>query len=367
MKIGLLGGSFDPVHLGHIRIAQDAIASLHLDSFWFIPTKHNPWKENVTASNTDRINMLKLAISKQEKMQVSTIEINQDSNEKNYTIDTLHTLTSCYPDDQFYFLMGMDQACAFEKWKSAKDISKLVQLVAFNRGGYPEDHENLKKYHFLKMDNPAITASSTEIKDGAIQMLDPSVLHYISLHGLYLDSMIKNRMHKKRYLHSLSVAKLTAEFAKNNGLDERKGYIADVMHDVAKEMPIEKALKLMQEYYPEYIDKPKPIWHQWLSSYICEKEFLIDDKEILKAIEDHTTASTTISKLGKCLYCADKLDPLRGYDSSSDIALCNKDIDAGFRKSLQSFYDFSKANNREIDPVFFEIYHKFIGEMKWKN
>ncbi len=50
MKIGLLGGSFDPVHLGHIRIAQDAIASLQLDSFWFIPTKHNPWKENVTAS-----------------------------------------------------------------------------------------------------------------------------------------------------------------------------------------------------------------------------------------------------------------------------------------------------------------------------
>ena len=140
MKIGLLGGSFDPVHLGHIQIAKEAIAALQLDSFWFIPTKHNPWKENVTASNTDRVKMLQLAIGNQEKMQVSTIEIDQDSNEKNYTIDTLHTLVVRYPKDQFYFLMGMDQACAFEKWKSAKDISKLVQLVAFNRGGYPEDH-----------------------------------------------------------------------------------------------------------------------------------------------------------------------------------------------------------------------------------
>ena len=70
--------------------------------------------------------------------------------------------------------------------------------------------------------------------------------------------------------------------------------------------------------------------------------FLIEDPIILKAIEDHTTASVDISLIGKCLYVADKLDPLRGYDSSKQIELCKKDINAGFRDSLIDFYEFSK-------------------------
>ena len=105
---------------------------------------------------------------------------------------------------------------------------------------------------------------------------------------------------------------------------------------------------------------PYRIWHQWLSRYVSEHEFLIEDPIILKAIEDHTTASVDISLIGKCLYVADKLDPLRGYDSSKQIELCKKDINAGFRDSLIDFYEFSKKKNREIDDCFYEIYDYFV-------
>lgn len=362
MKVGLLGGSFDPVHIGHIEIAKEAIHSLDLDAFYFIPTRNNPWKDTVLADSTDRIAMLKCAIGDQKMMKVSTIETDQSDDHKNYTIDTLNQLVAQYPDDRFYYLMGMDQACAFDRWKDAKKISELVQLVAFNRKGYPKDDANLKKYHFIKMDNKPLKASSTEIRDGHLEMLDPNVLKYISSHGLYLDTMIRCRMGEKRYRHSLSVAKLCREFASHNGVDPLKGYIAGVMHDVAKEMDHDQAKKLMKKYYPEHIHMARQIWHQWLSSYVCQKEFLIDDPEILKAIEDHTTASTSMTTLGKCLYCADKLDPLRGYDVQPGIDLCNKDIDAGFAAQLQNFYDFSKEKHRDIDPVFYEIYKKYVKE-----
>jgi nicotinate-nucleotide adenylyltransferase len=360
MRIGLLGGSFDPVHKGHIAIAKEALRTLGIDWFYFIPTKNNPWKDECVASADDRINMLKIALQDDQRLRISPIEIDASGNGKSYTVDTLANLCAMYPTNEYYYLMGMDQVCEFDKWKEADTIASFVQLVAFNRKGYPTSHKNLDKYHFIKMGNTGIEASSTQIKEGHLEMLDHEVLKYISSHGLYLDTMIKPRLSKKRYNHSLSVAKLTKQFAQANGCDPLKGWIAGVMHDVAKEMDKKEAEFLMREYYPHHMEASRPIWHQWLSSYVCQTEFLIMDPEILKAIEDHTTGSTTMTKLGKCLYCADKLDPLRGYDSSKGIALCMEDIDAGFASQLEQFYQYSKEKKRPIDDVFFEIYNKYV-------
>ena len=92
MKIGLLGGSFDPIHKGHIEIASEAITSLALDSFYFIPTKNNPWKDNQNAPGASRKEMIEIAIHQDPKMKVCTIELDSTSDEKNYTINTIHAL-----------------------------------------------------------------------------------------------------------------------------------------------------------------------------------------------------------------------------------------------------------------------------------
>lgn len=109
-----------------------------------------------------------------------------------------------------------------------------------------------------------------------------------------------------------------------------------------------------------YVNKPIAIWHQWISRYISEKEYLIDDPVVLQAIENHTTASIDISQIGKCVYVADKLDPLRGYDSSKQIEICKKDIDRGFIDALDDFYQFSKSKQRKIDESFNDIYKHFV-------
>ncbi|MEG0366300.1 MAG: nicotinate-nucleotide adenylyltransferase, partial [Coprobacillus sp.] len=130
--------------------------------------------------------------------------------------------------------------------------------------------------------------------------------------------------------------------------------------DIAKEMPLNKTIEIMNKFFPKYVDKPHAILHQWVSRYITEKVYLIDDKEILDAIEHHTTASIHMSSIGKCVYVADKLDPLRDYDSSQQIEICKNDINEGFRNSLIDFYEFSKEKNRDIDKCFFEIYNYFV-------
>ena len=84
MKIGIFGGSFDPIHLGHTRIINEAIISLQLDKMLIVPTKHNPWKEDSVANNQQRIEMIQIALKDNSKCEVCTLEIDRQDNEKNY-------------------------------------------------------------------------------------------------------------------------------------------------------------------------------------------------------------------------------------------------------------------------------------------
>lgn len=361
-RIGLFGGSFDPIHKAHVEIAMCAIEQLHLDEVQLIPTRHNPWKNQSCASAQDRIEMIRIAIQDYPSLTINTIEIEDGGEDKNYTIHTIEKLIHQHPDVQYYYIMGMDQANAFDQWKKAKKISQLVHLIAFQRGGYQPHLDIINKYHFQLLENQPVYASSSDVRNGHIEMLDSNVLRYISYHGLYLETMVSSRMKEKRWKHTCSVAKLAKKIAKANHLDSRQAYIAGIMHDVAKEMDKDMAQKIMEKHFSEYLAKPYPIWHQWLSRYVSEHEFLIDDAVVLKAIEDHTTASIGISPIGKCLYVADKLDPLRGYDSSKQIEICLHDIHQGFRNSLIDFYEFSKKKNREIDECFYEIYDFYVAK-----
>ncbi|MDD8048777.1 MAG: nicotinate-nucleotide adenylyltransferase [Thomasclavelia sp.] len=358
-KIGIFGGTFDPIHKGHTKMMEIAIDKLSLDMLLVIPTKNNPWKDSCEASNDNRIEMISIALRNLKKAKISRIEIDDNSDDKSYTTYTIDKLKKLYPNDELYYIVGMDQASSFDKWFEAKKIANNVQMVVCNRKGY-QPNDNIKKFNFIELENDYEDGSSTGFKDGNIEYVDKEVLRYATNHGLYLEYMIKCQMKDKRYKHSLSVASLCKEFALSNNVNPLKAYIAGMMHDVAKEMDDSKAEELMNKYYPNYVAKPRPIWHQWLSSYMCKNVYLIDDDDILKAIEDHTTGSTSMSKLGKCLYCADKYDPTRGYDSSKEIQLCKENIDEGFKQSLIDFYNFSKEKHRDIDEVFFGIYDKYV-------
>ena len=362
MKIGIFGGSFDPIHKSHINVIENSIKQLDLDLLLVVPTKNNPWKSKSYATNEQRKKMIEIALRKVDKAQMDTIEIDSESDRIDYTVDTLELLKQKYPDSKFYLIMGMDQASMFHKWREAEKISLEAQLVCFLRLGY-EYNENIDRFNFTLLDMEPTSISSSDVRTGHIEYLQKKVLKYISQEGIYLNTMIKPLMSQARFQHSLSVAKLAKELAVANDVDIRQAYIAAVLHDIAKELDSKRELKIMNKHYSDKMNLPHEVWHQYTGAYLARKDFLVEDKKILQAIENHTTATTKMSKLDKLIYVADKLDPLRDYDTSTQIALAKQDIDAAFVECLKEFYNFSKKKNRKIDNCFYDVYEKYVGEI----
>ena len=136
MKIGILGGTFNPVHIGHLILAEEVREKLGLDKIIFVPTALPPHKDNVNiAQASDRLAMLKLAVKANKFLGVSDVEIKRQG--RSYTIDTLKEFKRKYPHDELYFIIGSDLLKYLNEWKDLAEIIKMVKFVAATRPGYP--------------------------------------------------------------------------------------------------------------------------------------------------------------------------------------------------------------------------------------
>ncbi len=143
MKIGVLGGTFNPVHNGHLILAQEAKEILCLDKIIFIPANLPPHKENVDiADQRDRLKMLKIAVRGNRDFSVSNMEIRRRG--KSYTIDTIRALKDKYPNDTLYFIIGSDLLKYLDAWKDLNEIMGMVKFIAATRPGFPL--ENIPDY-----------------------------------------------------------------------------------------------------------------------------------------------------------------------------------------------------------------------------
>ncbi|MGI8420252.1 MAG: nicotinate (nicotinamide) nucleotide adenylyltransferase [Candidatus Levyibacteriota bacterium] len=128
MKIGILGGSFDPPHVGHVLISRQVKEKLQLDMIWLMPAYHHPFAKQLLSSDY-RLAMTRLL--EEENIKVSDYEIKQ--NHSSYTIDTLTQLHTAFPDDTFYWITGSDQLDSFQKYKEWQTIITEFNLVIFPR------------------------------------------------------------------------------------------------------------------------------------------------------------------------------------------------------------------------------------------
>ena len=192
-KIGILGGSFDPIHKGHIYMAVNAYEQYALDKIWLIPNGHAPHKdEDKMADAKARLEMCELVASKYKFLETCDIEIT--SEEYSYTYLTMQKLAQMYPEYEFYFIMGADSLDYFEKWRHPEIISSFCKILVVNRDEFTvEDLENKIKRlnaHFPVdiqiVHCPKYDVSSTEIRQG--KKLDdvlPEVREYILENHLY--------------------------------------------------------------------------------------------------------------------------------------------------------------------------------------
>ncbi|MCK4912376.1 MAG: nicotinate (nicotinamide) nucleotide adenylyltransferase [Candidatus Omnitrophica bacterium] len=159
MKIGILGGTFNPPHVGHLTIAQDILDSLGLDKVVFIPTNTSPHKNNNGVSGQIRLEMVKLATSGNKAFEVLDLEIERGGT--SFTIDTVRELKKKYPEDEIYLIIGSDLANEFSSWKDHEDIKKEVKVVVANRKEYPLE----KRTPYLVVDIRQIELSSSQIRE----------------------------------------------------------------------------------------------------------------------------------------------------------------------------------------------------------
>ncbi len=199
LKTGIFGGAFNPVHNGHISLAENCISSLSLDRIIFIPTAQPPHKTSQhLVSKQDRLNMLSLALRDDERFEISDIEFNRQG--KSYTYDTLVSLREMYPSDSFYLIIGSDQFLAFDKWYRYRDILSLAVLCTALRddvSGKKQMLEFAEKLGILQnggfsfIPGDVIQISSSEIRDmiknfaDISQFVPPAVNQYIAERKLY--------------------------------------------------------------------------------------------------------------------------------------------------------------------------------------
>ena len=170
IKIGLLGGSFDPPHLGHIGISKDALNLLSLDEIWWLPTKQNPLKSNKNSDFDERLAQC-LEISKNEKKII--VKDTEKSLETVYFIDLLEKIIKENPENEFFFLIGADNLINFHLWHKWKNIIDLVKIAVFERENYHDEAIKSEAYQFCQklfkerlifLKNKKYDISSTKIR-----------------------------------------------------------------------------------------------------------------------------------------------------------------------------------------------------------
>lgn len=162
MKLGIFGGSFDPVHIGHLLVAQAAVEELGLDRLFFIPAAVSPFKpENKMVSGAIRLQLLRLALAGKTNCEIDGQEIKRGG--ISYTIETLRDYAKRFPGAQLFCLIGADNAAKLNEWREADELAKLAEFVAVPRPGEPAS-EFPKPFRGRMLKGFPIEISSSQIR-----------------------------------------------------------------------------------------------------------------------------------------------------------------------------------------------------------
>lgn len=339
-KVVLLGGTFDPIHNGHIAILEDAIKLGQFDEGWLVLASQSPLKDADQLSFEIRAQFINWAIENHPKLRLCTIE--ESLPQPNYTINTIKKLKEIYPNIEFFYLIGSDQAQQFTKWKDYQQLLGLITILVYPRDGY----ETYDKSLFTEIKAHEIPISSTEIRQMVSFDTHKRILDEIFLKGYYVYERLTFHLKDKRMKHSLGVAVTAKKIAKWSNADKLLSYSLGVHHDLYKE----KEPDFLRQFLT--IDEqqlPVSLWHGFALYHHLSKVLSEELELYLKAIYHHTTGDDQ-SLYSKILYIADKTEPNRKTKKLNKelLKLTKEDLDKGFiqvRKEAQAYYERKKNDN----------------------
>ena len=387
-KIGLYGGSFNPIHNGHLFLAENIRNVLHLDKIIFIPTGNAPHK-NIKTDKKDRFKMTTLAIEGSDFFEISNFETNK--NEKSYTIDTINHIKSEYAAAKLYFIVGSDSFMEIESWHKPNDLLCSCNLIVVNRPGENkrllcEHLRNIKKKYsssisLVTLDT--LNISSTNIRNKIITgenidyLVPKKVAQYIYEHQLYkinskmnadtIKKYLYENLTYKRFIHSINTAKEAIKLAKRYNENIYKAYIAGLLHDCAKEFSNTEKIRMCNEYgikLDRILTKQPDLTHSFLASQISLHKFSVTDTDILNAISYHTTGRKKMTMLEKIIYMADCIEPNRTFEQVEYLReLAYENINKAIAYSLKFTIEKNKKAERIIHPLSTEAFQFYKANL----
>jgi len=371
LKLGILGGSFAPIHNGHIFLAEKAFAELKLDRVVFVPAYRSPFKldaEGMEVSAKDRIDMLAASIAGDYRFAIDICEIRREG--VSYTINTLEDIIERYlPDGKPALIIGDDLAVDFPKWRESGRILKFADIAIAHR-------INLKAVNYpfahINIENEILDVSSHEIRrriseGGDWQSLVPSgvaaIMRDRKLYGYKGDSRpepasetviqsietaARETLSTERFLHSRNTGLHAYDLCRRFGLDPMDGYLAGVAHDLAKQIDNKQMLKIVKtaglDISALEMDKPN-LLHGKAAMVLLRERFSIHNEDVLEAVAVHTSGSENMGQLAKVIFIADKTEPSRNIEPALR-RMCREDT---------------------LDNILFTVLEKSIAKVQAKG
>ena len=333
--IGIMGGTFDPIHKGHIAMARAAMEAAHLDRVLMLPTGNPPHKTGITPAE-DRWRMVCAACVKEPDLEPCRLELDREG--VIYTYDTLKLLKQAYPKAQFFYIIGADTLLELKHWHRYEEVLKLCVFIVCPR---PWDvapqaiTEETKRLiglggKFISVLTEPLDISSTTLRkqlaaDEPTPMLPETVREYAHLCGLYgMPAGVERAaewmpalfaaLTVKRFSHTLAVAYTARLLAAQHDVDVVKAETAALLHDCAKCLPLQEMREICVSHHlteDRSILESGALMHAIAGACLAEEKYGVDDPEILDAINSHTTGRPGMTKLDMVGYLADKIEPTR--------------------------------------------------------
>lgn len=378
-RIGILGGSFNPPHIGHIRAAVNTARALGLTRVLLIPAREVPHKEGSPFDPTpeQRLEMLKIAASGSDLLEASDLELFRQG--KSYTWDTIQVLRQQYPDAELTLLLGSDMFRGFPEWKNAEDILKEAGLAAISRGDKHEEEFIRRGAQALEakgvrvsvVHNPIVDISSTQLRrllafGSGEAFLPEGVYDYIRENHLYdtgadwrnlpmeqLEPIVVRLLNPNRVRHVLGCRDTSVALAKRWGADETDAARAGILHDITKALdgPLQLTLcasygKILDDFSKKY---PKTL-HALTGSLVAERIFG-ENERVVSAICSHTTGKADMNLLETIIYVADYMEPNRDFPGVEELReLAFTDIYAALKLGLRMTLDHLARQGSEVSP-----------------
>ena len=333
MKIGILGGAFDPIHAGHIAVAEAAIARLGLDEVLVMPSGSPPYKR-CRADREDRMRMVRLACAGRPGLVPCDIEIRRPGD--TYTADTLRALAAEHPGDALVYILGLDALDALGRWRDIGDIARETTFAVAGRPGWDREAADKKARALEASDGLKIEITDIEgmgvssamvreriaVGEPVEDILPDGVAAYIREQGLYLcdysEAEILERLRRTitlhRYHHTLGVADTAERLAANCGVSPKRARLAGLLHDCAKSMPYGEMRQLVQENVPDTDEAEldaEPVLHAPAGMVLARRDYGVKDPVILQAIRRHTLGGPDMTAMDALIYVSDFIEPGR--------------------------------------------------------